>query len=70
VRIAKNAHQFKPTTDMNTHHYETESHMRADNPYIANHLATIAQNINGIMTAQLDGKIYSWNDNNPAAGSK
>jgi len=46
---------------MNTHHYKTESHMRAQHPMIANHLATIAQNINGIMTAQLDGKIYSWN---------
>jgi hypothetical protein len=45
---------------MTTYHYETESHMRANHPWIANHLATIANEQDGIMTAQLDGVTYSW----------
>lgn len=46
---------------MNEHHYETESHMRAAHPYIANHLATIANEQDGRMVAILEGKTYSWN---------
>lgn len=45
---------------MTTYHYETESHMRANHPWIANHLATIANEQDGIMTAQLNGVTYSW----------
>jgi len=47
--------------DTKTHHYETESHMRAAHVYIANHLATIAAEIEGRMVAILEGKTYSWN---------
>lgn len=48
---------------MNNHHYETESHMRANHPHIANHLCTIASLINGRMVARMDGVSYSWNAN-------
>jgi hypothetical protein len=46
---------------MNEYHYETESHMRARHPYIANHLANIAELIDGLMVARLEGKTYTWN---------
>jgi len=62
--ITKRLTPYKQTierADMNEHHYETESHMRARHPYIANHLATIANEQDGRMVAILDGKTYSWN---------
>jgi len=44
------------------HNYETEANMRANHPWIANHLATIATLENGIYTAQTNGVIYQWRD--------
>jgi hypothetical protein len=42
--------------------YETEAHMRQANPYLANHLATIAILADGIYTATTGGKSYQWKE--------
>jgi len=41
-------------------HYPHESAMRQANPWIANHLATIAIERDGMMIAQCAGTIYIW----------
>jgi len=45
---------------MNTPIYDNEAQMRANWPMMANHLATIAQLKDGIYTAIIGGKTYTW----------
>lgn len=41
--------------------YASETAMRAANPWIAFHLVTIAQFINGQYVARICNQIYVWN---------
>ncbi len=46
---------------MKSHHYESESHMRAANYQIASLLANKAELKDGVYTATENGVRYSWN---------
>lgn len=43
-----------------TYNYESESHMRQANPWLSNHLCTIAVYEGGRYTAQTNNRRYTW----------
>lgn len=46
-----------------TYTYNNESEMRQANPYLANHLVTIAVHKDGFAIAKTNGKTYQWRIN-------
>jgi hypothetical protein len=46
-----------------THHYQSEAHMRSNNPYEANYIVNTATYIDGVYMSEMHDKILTWNVN-------
>jgi len=51
------------------YHYPSRAHMAAAHPHEAYLLSNIATLSNGLFTAQLDTRVFTWNETSPSVGA-